>query len=330
MADNTAIKTKDKFISGSKIPQKIAYYPGCSLNSTAVDMNVSVRKLFDVLGVTLEEIEDWNCCGTTPAGNVSQEMPNLLSARNLLLAKRMGYDEILAPCVSCYLKLLKASALLNTDAETGQEYELKKRKELSELIKKTGFKEEEKFSFRIYSIIEFLLKNKDLIRHKYQENKDKIKGIQKEILRRLKPVCYYGCVMLRTDGVTKFDDAENPKSMESILEAVDIKSQKFSFKTECCGAILSLTYKNIVLKLSKQIIDAAIEAGANSIIVFCQLCQQNLDLRQSQINKYYKTNYSIPVIYITQILGLAMGLSYKDLMMDKLFVEPEISKLAKT
>ncbi|MBM3713590.1 MAG: hypothetical protein FJW56_09190, partial [Actinobacteria bacterium] len=93
MADNTAIKTKDNFISGNKIYQKIAYYPGCSLNSTAVDLNVSVRKLFDVIGVTLKEIEDWNCCGTTPAGNVSQEMPNLLSARNLLLAKRMGYDE---------------------------------------------------------------------------------------------------------------------------------------------------------------------------------------------------------------------------------------------
>ena len=329
MDKNSNLKFNKRKISSAEEREtlKIAYYPGCSLNSTAVDLNVSLKRLLDKLGVVYEEIEDWNCCGTTPAHNVSQEMLVSLSARNLLLAKKMGYDEILAPCVSCYCKLSKASSIINTDFNIKSENELKEREEVLELFGSKGFKTDINLNFKIYSIIEFLLKNLDLIRYKYLENREKIKGAEKEILKNLKPVCYYGCVLLRTDYAEKFDDPENPKSMESILESVDIRSNKFDFKTECCGAILSLTYKNIVLKLSKEIIDAAVEAGANSIVVFCPLCQQNLDLRQGQINKHYRTNYNMPVFYITQILGLAMGLSFKDLMIDKLFVEPRLLKV---
>jgi heterodisulfide reductase subunit B len=325
MADNIKLNMKNSYNSESLNLKGIAYYPGCSLNSTAIDFNISIKKLFGILGVNFKEIEDWNCCGTTPAHNVSQEMLASLSARNLLLAKKMGYDEILSPCASCYCKLSKASTLINSSENIRSEYETKKREEILEMFKNMGFETDNELNFKVYSIIEFLLKNKDLIRQKYLESKDKIKGIEKEIIQNLRPVCYYGCVLLRTDYVTKFDNPENPKSMETILESVDIKSKNFMFKTECCGAILSLTYKNIVFKLSKEIIDAALEAGANSIIVFCPLCQQNLDLRQSQINRRYKTNYNIPVFYITQILGLALGLSYKDLMINKLFVEPKIS-----
>lgn len=105
--------------------------------------------------------------------------------------------------------------------------------------------------------------------------------------------------------------------------SADINTLNFSFKTECCGAILSLTHKEIVLKLSKKILDVAIESGANSIITCCPLCQQNLDMRQSQINKFFKTNYKIPVFYISQVLGLSVGIPYRDLMIDKLFVKPD-------
>ncbi|HEY5500767.1 MAG TPA: CoB--CoM heterodisulfide reductase iron-sulfur subunit B family protein [Candidatus Humimicrobiaceae bacterium] len=311
--------------------QKFAYYPGCSLNSTSIDFNVSVKKLLKVLDIHFEEIEDWNCCGTTPAHNVSNEMSMELSARNLFLAKNMGLDEIIAPCVSCYCKLSKASNILNNEeAKSGSE--AKTQKKIFEVFQDMGFKTEDEFNFKIYSIVELLYKNKELIKQKFIENKSKnsIKGgpltIESEILSDLKPVCYYGCVLLRTKGVTQFDNMENPTSMEEILDDVGIKSRNFRFKTECCGAILSLTHKNIVLKLSKEILDATIEAGANSIVVCCPLCQQNLDLRQSQINKRYKTNYNIPVYYISQILGLALGLSYKDVMIDRLFVEPKFLK----
>jgi len=310
---------------------KFAYYPGCSLNSTAIDFNVSVKNLFKALNIHFEEIRDWNCCGTTPAHNVSKEMPIALSARNLFLAKNMGLEEIICPCVSCYCKLSKASILIN-NKEIKSESEIKTRKEIFEVFQDMGYKTEEEFNFKVYSLVELLYKNKELIRQKFIENKNKnsinneTSTIESEILKDLKPVCYYGCVLLRTKGVTQFDNMENPTSMEEILDTVGIKSKHFRFKTECCGAILSLTHKNIVLKLSKEILDAAIEAGANSIVVCCPLCQQNLDLRQSQINKHFKTNYNIPVYYISQILGLALGLSYKDVMIDRLFVEPKFLK----
>jgi len=301
----------------------VAYYPGCSLNSTAIDFNHSIKKLFRVLDIGLEEIEDWNCCGTTPAANVSHEIATALSARNLLLAKKMGFEEILSPCISCYCKLFKAADVLNEGDENKPAPLIKKRKEIFEILNTMGASPNQQLNFKIYSLVEMLLNNIDTVNKKYLENRDRIGELQRRILDNLDPVCYYGCVLLRTENVTRFDSMENPTSMEKILSAVDIKSRSFSFKTECCGAILSLTHKNIVLKLSKMILDAAIEAGANSIIVCCQLCQQNLDMRQSQINRHYRTNYRIPVYYISQILGMKMGISYRDLMIDKLFVRPE-------
>lgn len=305
--------------------EKIAYYPGCSLNSTAMDFNVSLKNLLKLLGIEFKEIDDWNCCGTTPAHNVSEELSIILSARNLLLAKKMGYENILCPCVSCYCKLLIASKVINSNAEPENELEESKRDLVFKELENMGFDINQELNFRVYSIVHFLFLIKERIRNKYLEVKNEvINSKEVELLRSLKPVCYYGCVLLRPGYVVKFDNIENPTSMESVLKEAGIESLSFSFKTECCGAILSLTNKNIVIELSEKILNAAQDSGANCIIVCCPLCQQNLDLRQSQINNYYKSNYRIPVFYISQILGLALGLSFKNTVIDKLFVEPDI------
>jgi heterodisulfide reductase subunit B2 len=304
---------------------KIAYYPGCSLNSTAMDFNVSLKNLLKFLNVEFEEIDDWNCCGTTPAHNVSEELSIILSARNLLLAKKMGYENILCPCVSCYCRLLIASKVINSNSEPENKLQERKRDLVLKELKNMGFDINQKLDFRVYSIVHFLFLIKERIRNKYLLVKNEvINSKEVELLRSLKPVCYYGCVLLRPSYVIKFDNIENPTSMESILKEVGIESLNFSFKTECCGAILSLTNKNIVIELSEKILSAAQDSGANCIIVCCPLCQQNLDLRQTQINKYYKSNYKMPVFYISQILGLALGVSFKNTMIDKLFVEPDI------
>jgi len=313
----------------SKNLKKIAYYPGCSLKSTAVDFNVSIEKVLNLLGIEYEEIADWNCCGTTPASNISDELVATLSARNLLLADEMGLKEILCPCISCYNKLLKASYYINNNkGELKNLREEKKRDSILRALKEMGFDTEKDFSIKIYSIIEFLNLQKELIGKKYRELEGKRNKNSKgySILNSLKPVCYYGCAMLRPEGVPKFDDIENPTSMEEILKMVDMECEDFQFKTECCGAILSLTNKDEVLRLSGEILDsAAMESGANSMIVFCQLCQQNLDLRQTQINKYNKKHFHMPIIFITQILGMALGLSPEEVMVDRLFVSPAIT-----
>lgn len=303
---------------------RVAYYPGCSLNSTAIDFNVSTQRLFKLLEINFEEIKDWNCCGTTPAHNISDELSIVMAARNLLLAKKMGYDDVVCPCISCYYKLLKASRYLNSNSEFDKKDDLKKKAEVISLLTEMGFDLNELFDFRVYSIVEFLLLQKNKIRQKYLELQIPDSSVARSgILKDLNPVCYYGCVLLRPRDIIKFDDPENPTSMETILEQVSIDCLDFRFKTECCGAILSLTNKDIALGLSRDILDAAVEAGASSMIVCCPLCQQNLDLRQSQINRSFKTDYKIPVFYITQILGLSLGLSARDVMADRLFVEPD-------
>ena len=314
----------EEFPKGNQV-EKIAYYPGCSLNSTAMDFNISLKNLLKLLGIEFKEIDDWNCCGTTPAHNVSEELSIILSARNLLLAKKMGYENILCPCVSCYCKLLIASKVINSNTKPENKLEENRRDLVFKELKNMGFDINQELDFRVYSIVHFLFLIKERIRNKYLEVKNEvINSKEVELLKSLKPVCYYGCVLLRPGYVIKFDSIENPTSMESVLKEVGIESLNFPFKTECCGAILSLTNKNIVIELSEKILSAAQDSGANCIIVCCPLCQQNLDLRQSQINNYFKSNYRFPVFYISQILGLALGLSFKNTMIDKLFVEPDI------
>lgn len=301
---------------------KIAYYPGCSLNSTSIDFNVSVKKLLEVMGIEFEEIEDWNCCGTTPAHHTNEELLSALSARNLLLAKKMGYETILSPCVSCYNKLNHAAKMLNASNDELNPFELEKKEQLVSDLKEMGFEVEEKYNFKIYSILNYIFENRDIIKKKYEEVSSSKDYKKSPILSNIIPACYYGCALLRPKESLKFDDIENPTAMERLLEDVGIESKNFQFKTECCGAIMSLTNKDVVLRLSKDILDMTLDCGANSLVVFCQLCQQNLDLRQSQINNFYKTKFKIPVLYLTQILGMALGLSEKDVMVDRLFVRP--------
>ena len=301
---------------------KIAYYPGCSLNSTSVDFNVSIKKLLEVMGIEFEEIEDWNCCGTTPAHHTNEELSSVLSARNLLLAKKMGYETILSPCVSCYNKLNHAAKMLNTADEDLNPFELEKKEQLVSDLKEMGLEVEGEYHFKVYSILNYIFENRDIIKQKYKEVSESKEYKKPALLENLIPACYYGCALLRPKESLKFDDIENPTVMEQLLSDVGIESKNYQFKTECCGAIMSLTNKDLVLKLSKDLLDMALDCGANSLVVFCQLCQQNLDPRQSQINHFYKTNFKIPVLYLTQILGMALGLSEKEVMVDRLFVRP--------
>lgn len=300
---------------------KIAYYPGCSLSSTAIDFNISLKGLLDVLDIEHIEIEDWNCCGTTPAYNANEELAATLSARNLMIAKKMGLEDILSPCVSCYNKLYKAAYYINSSSVLKNKREEKIKDSILKTLKDMGFDTSQELNFKVYSIIEFLYLKKAEIGKKFIELKSvNNENTEYSVLKGLTPVCYYGCALLRPKDALRFDDIERPTSMEEILKEVGIECMDFSFKTECCGAILSLSNKDSVLKLSGEILDSALESKADSIIVFCPLCQQNLDLRQKQINRFNKTSYNLPILYITQVLGVALGLTNKQVMLDRLFV----------
>jgi heterodisulfide reductase subunit B len=151
----------------------------------------------------------------------------------------------------------------------------------------------------------------------------KIAQAVKKPLKGLKLVTYYGCLLSRPPEVTKFDDPENPTLMDQVLEAAGATILEWPHKTECCGAGYSITDVTIVKRLTREILAMAKAAGADCIATACPLCQMNLDLRQKDTEKASGETFNLPVFYFTQLLGLAFGISRKDLGLRSLVVSPK-------
>jgi heterodisulfide reductase subunit B len=282
----------------NQMAKRIAYYPGCSVMGTAVEFDQSTRALCTALGIELVEIPDWNCCGSTPAHSYDPLLGAALAGRNLALAEEIGLDVVMTPCPSC-LKALKGAI---------REYEEKQQSFLNIL--------QMPFSGQIRAISVLQLLYEDI----------GLKTIHKQIRYRLSNkviVPYYGCLLSRPPEFARFDDPENPISMDKLLQAMGASVPEFPYKTECCGAAYGVTQNHIVGKMTGRILDMARRLGAAAVAVACPLCQQNLDLRQSQVNRYWHTTFQMPVVYITQLLGFALGIDPKKLGLDKLFVSAD-------
>ncbi len=277
----------------------IAYYPGCSLEGLAKEFDDSTREVFNVLGIQLIEIPDWNCCGSTPARINDPLFGAALAGRNLAIAESLGLDAVMTPCPGC-LKALK---------EALKTFENPSKKEAFLEILGRDFKGKVK----VVSVLQYLYE------------KIGIPEIEKNVVNPLEGLVvipYYGCLLSRPPSFANFDDPENPISMDKILSALGATVPDFPFKTECCGATYGVVRNEVVGRLSGRILDMAKELGGDVIAVACPLCQQNLDLRQEQIERYQKKKYNIPILYITQLIGLAFGCSPKKLGLDKLVVKP--------
>ncbi|MDD4073582.1 MAG: CoB--CoM heterodisulfide reductase iron-sulfur subunit B family protein [Desulfobacterales bacterium] len=279
--------------------KKIAYYPGCSLEKTACEYDWSARAVCDALGVELVEIPNWTCCGSTPSNAYDPLLGGALAGRNLAIAEnQLGLDTVMTPCPSC-LKSLKGA--LKT---------YQKKPEAFLKILDMPFSG----NVRPISVLQLL----------YEEVG--VEAIREKVIYPLTGrviVPYYGCLLTRPPEFADFDDPENPISMDKLLEAIGATVPYFSHKTECCGASFGVTEKPVVGKLTGRILEAAEQAGAEAITLACQMCQQNLDLRQGQVNKYGNTAFKIPIIYITQLIGHALGIDAKTLGIDKLIVNAD-------
>lgn len=277
---------------------KFAYYPGCSLHSTAKEYDMSSRAVCELLGIELEEVLDWNCCGASSAHATNRDLSIALPMRNLAIAEEMGLD-VVAPCAACYNRLKSANAAVKDDTNL-----------LNRINDVTG--KDYKASINVLSLLEAV----------DRMGVDAIKPHVKRSLEGLRTASYYGCLLLRPPGVTCFDNTENPTSMDNILAALGAEPVQWPHKTECCGAGLSISKSDIVVKLTHDILDAAKKSGANCIVSACPLCQSNLDSRQSQVENTYEEYYGLPVFFFTQLMGLAFGLPAKSLGMNKLMVNP--------
>ena len=286
---------------------KYAYYPGCSGHGTSVEYEVSTRAVCNALNMDLVEIEDWNCCGSTPAHSVSHELSGALAARNLMQAAKTGADCVISPCPSCSSNLKMARYRM-------QKPEFKA--EVDELLDAPTPANAEGGAdlLETYSVLQAIVENVGI---------ENLASRVTYPLEGLKVVTYYGCLLSRPAHVAKFDDPENPVSLDNIMKALGAEVLPFSLKTECCGAAMGIPDVNIPGSLSGRILDTAKAVGAEAVVTACPLCHMNLDLRQRQAARISKKSFfGLPVFYYTQLLALAFGLPEKTMRLDKLAVNP--------
>jgi heterodisulfide reductase subunit B len=250
---------------------KVSYYPGCALHGTALEYDESTKAMSALLGVELRELPDWNCCGASSAHVTDDSLAHNLVARNLAIAGKEGLD-VVVPCAACYNRL------------KGGEREME-----------AGGK---KLPFRVLSLLELLVDDGLTAR---------MKGMVKRPLAGLKMVSYYGCLLVRPPKVVRAKGHENPEEMDRLLSLMGAEMIPWSYKTDCCGGSLVLTRTDIVRRLTRKLFDKALEAGAEAIAVACPLCQSNLDTRQEEISAESGRKYELPILYVTELIGLSLG-----------------------
>ncbi|MEW6027231.1 MAG: CoB--CoM heterodisulfide reductase iron-sulfur subunit B family protein [Planctomycetota bacterium] len=291
------------------INTKYAYYPGCSLHSTGAEYDVSFRKVAGKLGLELEEVPGWVCCGTSPAHSTSHLLAVSLPVKNLSLVEAMGKD-VVVPCAACYSRFKFAA------------HEMEQDRKLSEDVKEViGSAFQNKV--RVLHPLEIFaqIPPAALKANVSAEDGSASGGKKNHKDKPLKVVCYYGCLLTRPPKVMQFDDVEYPMTMDKVLENVGYEILDWSYKTDCCGASFALSETDAVLTLTQKILKNAKEIGADAIAVACPLCHANLDTRQTDINAKYNTDYNIPIYYFTQLMGLAFGLSPKEMGVNKHLTE---------
>lgn len=280
--------------------RQYAYYPGCSQQGTAVEYDISTRAVAKELGIRLIDVEDWSCCGSTPAHTVDHLLYGALAARNLALVEGMKLGTVVTPCPSC-LTAFKRALEIAQDAEMLEE--------LNELI-----------DLPFQGVIEA----KSLLQVIFEEiGVEALAARVKKPLTGLRLAPYYGCILTRPPRLAQFDDPENPVSMDKILAALGAEVPDFPFKTECCGAAFGLAKRDVVQTLSAKVLEMAEAIKADAMVVACPLCHQNLDLRQGQVNAYRGSRAQMPIFFITQVIGLAMGFSPEEMGIGKHAVSSE-------
>jgi len=273
---------------------RLGYYPGCSMEGSSPEYGESLLAVARHLDIHLHPIEDWNCCGASSAHAVNHDLGVALAARNLSLAEEQGLDDVVAPCAACYGRLAAARHQMarpdvreRVESITGHTY--------------AG-------TVVVRNVLEVLAACTSLIRESVS---DALAGV--------KFACYYGCLLIRPPDVTRFDDPERPRTMEEIVRAAAGIPVSWTMATECCGAGLTMARTDSVLRLGRRILEAARAANAAAVVVACPMCHSNLDFRQEAMTR--RGEAPMPVLFITELVGLALGLQDEALGLQRHFVD---------
>lgn len=268
---------------------RYTYYPGCSLHATGVAYDKSLRAVFDKLGAELVELEDWNCCGATSYTSVKKTVAYAISARNLALAEKAG-DDVVAPCSACYYVLNRTLQSIEEQPEL--------RRHVTESLAEAELKIE--LPPPVRHPLEVLLTDIGI---------DRILAAQTHSITGFRPACYYGCQIVRPYPAVD-EDPELPMAMEKLFSALGAEPVDYPPKVRCCGGMMVATFPEVAQQLSDELTGWARERQANCIVTVCPLCQANLDLMN--VNGRRGSPDPLPVIYFTQLIGLALGCSPKE------------------
>ncbi len=266
---------------------KIPYYPGCTLKTKAKDLEDSALAAAKVLGIEMEELPRWNCCGTVYSLSSDDLIHQVGPLRNLIRAKEQGSDRLVTLCSMCYNTLKRANEFFLEDE--GRRERLK-----MYLDDETPYDGD----VRTVHLLEIL---------RDEVGMDKVQAAVKKPLTGLKVAPYYGCMLLRPASIG-IDDVERPTVMEDLLRALGAEVIDDPYKTECCGAYQTVNRKDVVVTCVHSILTSAQANGAEMIALSCPLCDFNLDNRQKDIQQAYAGFHPMPVLYFSQLMAIAFGL----------------------
>lgn len=267
--------------------KQYAYYPGCSLESLSTGYHLSATEAAHELGIELKEIEDWNCCGATAYFHADELLAYTLVARNLAKAEQMGLDFI-APCSGCYKNAYFTNAYLQQDPELAEHVNFALQADNLHVNGTT----------KVRHLIEVFIEDVG------------VEEIEKRVsrpLHGLRVAPYYGCQLMRPRK--NGGDIENPQFFEALLSAIGAEPVEYGTKTRCCGGSLIITNRKAALDMVYRLLQDAANRDADVIATICPLCNVNLELYQKQVNREFGTQFSMPVMYFTQLLGLALGIA---------------------
>ncbi len=276
--------------------KQYAYYPGCSLESLATGYNTSTLEVAGALGLDLREIKDWNCCGSTAYFPVDELLAYTLVARNLALAEKEGLEDFVAPCSACYKNAYFTNRYLKNDPDLAEHinYALE-----ADHLHVQG-------TMKVRHLIEVIVEDVGL------------EPIRQKVSRPLKDLHvapYYGCQILRPRK--DHENVENPQFFENLLSALGAEPVEYPSKTRCCGGSLIITNRKAALDMVRILLEDAVHHHADVIATACPMCNVNLEVYQSQVNQEFGTQFSVPIMYFTQLMGIALGLRPESLGIEK-------------
>ncbi|MBN1223630.1 MAG: CoB--CoM heterodisulfide reductase iron-sulfur subunit B family protein [Candidatus Aminicenantes bacterium] len=282
---------------------KLSYFPGCTLKNHAKNFEDSAICALEKLGIEVQELSRWNCCGTVYSFATDDLIHHVAPIRNLIRVKEQDSDKVMTLCAMCYNTLKRSNERMKND------------KESLDIINNLMDREEVKYEgdVSVFHLLEFL---KDEI---------KFENLSKKVVKPIKDLkiaSYYGCLLVRPQEIG-FDDMENPTIMDNLMEALGANPIDFPYKTECCGAYQTVDKPEVVAERTNQILTSARNQGAEAVVVSCPLCAFNLDHRQKVTQQKYPEFKNIPILYFTQILAIALGCPEESLRLDLHYVDPK-------